>query len=55
MDDDTRPGWQATDGTVWVHFRAFREWRGWMPGEDGVWVYSEEEFRRSYPEAPDDA
>jgi hypothetical protein len=41
---------EASDGTRWLHFPAFGEWTGWVPGEDGVWNLTEEEFGRLYPE-----
>ena len=44
--------WEAGDGTRWLYFPQFREWHGWVPGEDGLFVLDEGEFRRGYPEAP---
>lgn len=43
--------WQAPDGTRWLHFAKWGEWHGWEPGEDGLFVMTEEEFRHFYPEA----
>lgn len=44
--------WTAPDGTRWLYMPQYREWHGWQPGEDGLWVRSAEEFRRTYPDAP---
>jgi hypothetical protein len=44
--------WQASDGTQWLWFQQYDEWLGWMPGEDGLWTRSREEFRNEYPDAP---
>lgn len=44
--------WTAPDGTVWLYYGTWREWTGWMPGEDGCWRVPAEEFRRAYPSAP---
>jgi hypothetical protein len=44
--------WEAGDGTRWMYFPQFGEWHGWMPGEDGLWVRTAEEFHDWYPEAP---
>jgi len=44
--------WDAPDGTIWFFFPPWREWTGWMPGEDGHWQRTVEEFRKTYPSAP---
>lgn len=45
--------WEASDGTRWIK-TGEDEWTGWVPGEDGCWLYTGDQFRRTYPEAPDD-
>jgi len=47
--------WDAGDGTRWTHAPGLRIWTGWVPGEDGVWTRTDEEFRLMYPEAPVDS
>ena len=44
--------WIAGDGTRWLYFAQFGEWHGWVPGEDGLFVYPLVEFRAVYPDAP---
>jgi hypothetical protein len=46
------PTWEAPDGTVWFYYGPWGEWTGWMPGQDGHWQRTAEEFRRTYPDAP---
>jgi hypothetical protein len=43
---------EARDGTRWFHHHAFPdgEWSGWEPGEEGVWVRTQAEMERWYPE-----
>jgi hypothetical protein len=44
--------WVTPEGDCWLYFPQFRQWHGWHPGEDGLWVRTIEEFRGSYPDAP---
>ena len=44
--------WEAPDGTLWLHFPNWGNWQGWMPGEDGLFVMDEYDFRCAYPDAP---
>jgi hypothetical protein len=53
MAETTQP-WEAPDGTRWLWFPRFGEWHGWMPGEDGLWILTPEEFRDSHPEWHDE-
>jgi len=38
----------ASDGTEWVFSPGLNLWTGWMPGEDGTWTMSPEEFAAAY-------
>ena len=40
----------ADDGTEWVFSPGLDLWTGWMPGEDGVWTMTPDEFAKAYPE-----
>ena len=44
--------WEADDGSRWLYFPQFREWHGWMPGEDGLWVQTIQDMDRFYPQHP---
>lgn len=44
--------WVASDGTHWLYFPQYGEWHGWEPGEEGLFMMTIPEFRRTYPEAP---
>lgn len=48
---DSLPNVEANDGTEWRQVQG--EWTGWMPGEDGTWVLTQEQMERSYPEVLD--
>jgi hypothetical protein len=52
-DEHSAAAWDAPDGTRWMYFRQYGQWHGWQPGEDGLWIYTPDRFRRSYPDAPD--
>jgi hypothetical protein len=51
---ETPQPWEAPDGTRWLWFPQFGEWHGWIPGEDGLWILTPEEFRDSHPEWHDE-
>lgn len=48
----TADPWEPGDGTRWLYFPQFREWHGWVPGEDGLFIQDVAEFREIYPDAP---
>jgi hypothetical protein len=47
-DGDERP-WVAPDGTQWLRALILGDWLGWRPGDDGLLVLTEEQFRAKYP------
>jgi hypothetical protein len=46
--------WRASDDTEWLPVTPDGSpgWTGWQPGEDGVWILTEQDFRSAYPDAP---
>lgn len=52
MNPDEYPVWDPGDGTAWFFAPEIDLWTGWVPGEDGHWAFSDEEFRVMYPKAP---
>lgn len=48
---DAKP-WTADDGTRWIYSAGLDIFTGWVPGEDGCWTLTPEQFREEYPDSP---
>lgn len=50
MVETTVKPWIASDDINWIQHLHLGEWSGWIPGEDGSWHLTDEEFRTWYPD-----
>ena len=43
---------EMSDGSQWIYHPNLGEWTGWVPGEDGIWNLTDDEFEVRWDAEP---